>query len=99
MISAQDQERIAYAQDLLDRRVFAEPESFRSSKFLLCAVKHGLLKNTASEMESYELYGKLLQTFRNKRTSMVDVIEALSPTELTNLRETVTGVLPFRGKQ
>ena len=80
---------------------------FMSPDFLACAVHYGLLKGTASPEDAFVVYGKLLgnETLRQKRlaikgqqhiASLVDGISALSPVELVRVRESVSGVVPFK---
>ena len=80
---------------------------FTDPVFLRCVLNYGLLKGTAKPEDAYALMGKLLQceTLRLKRLELagdngiagiVEGIQALNPTELLIVRETVAGVVPFR---
>lgn len=80
---------------------------FMSPDFLACAVHNGLLKGTASPEDAFMVYSKLLgnETLRKKRleikgqqhiASIVDGISALSPAELVFVKESVSGVVPFK---
>ena len=108
MISEEDQRRIDFAQKLLDSGAM-KPVRHDSLEFLRFAVKHGLLKDTADEMEAYILHGRLLVdsvlTEKAKEfligavlpgNARLRALEKMSPKELIGLRERVTGVLPFR---
>jgi hypothetical protein len=73
---------------------------FNDPAFLSCAMKHGLLRGTASLEDAYAVFGKLLrnETLRPKRAAlgMAGAIESLTPAELCLVRENITGVVPFR---
>jgi hypothetical protein len=96
----ENQRLIKFAQSLLDSTRFKKATRFNSPDFLRCAVKHGLLKSTASAHDAYEVFGKLLinKTLFAKRIElgMVAGIEALTPEELRSVRESVAGVLSFK---
>jgi hypothetical protein len=100
MISEADQKRIAFAQKLLDAGKL-NATRFNDPEFLSCAMKHGLLRGTASLEDAYAVFGKILrnETLRPKRAGlgMVAAIESLTPAELRLMRENITGVVPFKG--
>jgi hypothetical protein len=82
--------------------------SFNSPEFLACAVHYGLLKGTASLEDAYVVHGKLIgnETLRQKRLAikepqqhiapLEDGISSLTPAELVRVRESVSGVVPFK---
>jgi hypothetical protein len=110
VITKEDQRRIDFAEKLLNS---GEMRSYghNSIEFLRCAVKHGLLSNSAHAMDAFLLHGKLVKddvlTAKAAEFQIGAVlpgyarmraIERMSPPELVALRERVAGVIPFGGK-
>jgi hypothetical protein len=76
-------------------------------ELLACMLKFGLIKPTTTMMEAYEIWGQIMrhEPLRLKRLEMKgnahiggleEGIAALSFDELMTLRESLTGVLPFK---
>lgn len=99
MIDKADQERIAFAEQLLASGEFANTIQFNSPEFLSCAVKHGLLKGTSSLEEAYEVFGKLIYHeylyLKRREVGLIEAIDSLSAKQIRVLREFVSGVVPF----
>ena len=101
-IDPEDQRRIDFAQKLLDGMSMSKKATrFNSPSFLACAVRFGLLKGTASADDAYSVYGELLRLLPHRKRielGMVAAIESLSVQELRSIRESLAGVIQFKGR-